>query len=142
MLNYKEHPSKSSHAQLDENSIGMFLCTFLTNIYSAHKYLLSYHFLYKLQEHENKAMYMLAIYRNYMIYYSFIMYRQWSFSSSSSSTVGYNIDSSSETIYVIAVTCPDMFMVFVSLRESLPFLSWVQWSKDNAFRYCCLCCIK
>ncbi|KAI5674018.1 hypothetical protein M9H77_14382 [Catharanthus roseus] len=56
MLNYKEHPSKSSHSRPDENSLSMFFCTFVANISPAHKYLLSYHFLYKLQEHENKAM--------------------------------------------------------------------------------------
>ncbi|KAI5666796.1 hypothetical protein M9H77_16649 [Catharanthus roseus] len=39
---------------------------------------------------------------------------EWSFSSSSSSTVGYNIDGSLETIYVIAVTCSGIFMVLVS----------------------------
>ncbi|KAI5667917.1 hypothetical protein M9H77_17770 [Catharanthus roseus] len=97
MLNYKEHLSKSSHARPDENSIGMFFCTFRTNIYLAHKYLLSYHFLYKLQEHDNKAMYILTIY-------------QWSFSLSSSLPVGYNIDSSSNTICAIAVTCSEIFM--------------------------------
>ncbi|KAI5640209.1 hypothetical protein M9H77_00190 [Catharanthus roseus] len=146
MLNYKEHPSKTSHVRPNKNSIGMFFCTFLTNIYSAHKYLLSYHFLYKMQEHENKAMYTLAIYRNNMICYSFVIYRRYCrFTRYDMIFVGMvNFIIFIINSCVIAVTC---FSVVVSeliprVSEYLPLLSWVQWSKDNAFRYRFSCCKK
>ncbi|KAI5653758.1 hypothetical protein M9H77_30945 [Catharanthus roseus] len=75
MLNYKEHLSKSPHAQPYKNWIGMSACKFPANIYPAHKHLIMYPFLYVLQVHENKSMYILTIYYNNMIFYSFLMYK-------------------------------------------------------------------
>ncbi|KAI5657055.1 hypothetical protein M9H77_25848 [Catharanthus roseus] len=75
-LNYKEHFSKSPHAQPDKNWIDMFVCKFSQYIYPAHKHLVLYRFFYILQEHENKAMYILAIYRNRMISHSFLKYKR------------------------------------------------------------------
>ncbi|KAI5649375.1 hypothetical protein M9H77_35380 [Catharanthus roseus] len=143
MLNYKEHPYKSSHARPDENSIGMFFCTFLVNIYPVHKYMLSYHFLYKLQKYENKIMYMLAIYCNYifarydiifvgMVIFIIIFINSW---------IQHRWFIRNHLRY-----CCDMFWhvygIYVMSRESLPSLSWVQWFKDNAFRNRYSCCIK
>ncbi|KAI5664079.1 hypothetical protein M9H77_23402 [Catharanthus roseus] len=76
VLNYKKHPSKSSHSRPDENSLGKFFCMFVANISPAHKYLFLTYFLYTLQEHENKATYMFAIFRNYLIYYLAVVYRR------------------------------------------------------------------
>ncbi|KAI5658565.1 hypothetical protein M9H77_27358 [Catharanthus roseus] len=75
ILNYKEHFSKSSNAELDKNWIDMFVSKFSANIYSSHKHLVLYRFLYILQEYENKAIYILAIYRNCMIFNSFLIYK-------------------------------------------------------------------
>ncbi|KAI5669508.1 hypothetical protein M9H77_19361 [Catharanthus roseus] len=76
MLNYKERLSKSPHAQPDKIWIDIFVCKFPANIYSVHKHLILYRFLYILQEHENKAIYILTTCHNCMIFHSFLKYKR------------------------------------------------------------------
>ncbi|KAI5659112.1 hypothetical protein M9H77_27905 [Catharanthus roseus] len=76
MLNYKEHLSKSPHAQPNKNWIDMFVCKFPANIYPAHKHMVLYCFLYILQEHDNNAMYILNIYHKCIIFHLFLKYKR------------------------------------------------------------------
>ncbi|KAI5658637.1 hypothetical protein M9H77_27430 [Catharanthus roseus] len=112
MLNYKEHPSKSSHSRPDKNSIGT--CQIFGLEMDAHNFgplhvtgftavcnSSSLASLLPSDSDSQDTIYSLS---------------EWSFSLSSSSTVGYNIDDSSETTCVTAVTFSVMFMVFVSLN--------------------------
>ncbi|KAI5657099.1 hypothetical protein M9H77_25892 [Catharanthus roseus] len=90
MLNYKEYSSKSSHSRPDENSIATFFCTFagVCNSSSSSSLLPS-------DSDSLDTTYSSS---------------EWSFSLSPSSIVGYNIDGSSETSCVTAMTCSIMFI--------------------------------
>ncbi|KAI5662959.1 hypothetical protein M9H77_22282 [Catharanthus roseus] len=97
MLNYKEHPSKSSHAQPDENSIDVITGTINADQRSNDE----------LVKNSGRK-WMHTVLSLFTTYFGacFVELVQGMF--------GYNIDGSSETICVIAVTCSGMFTVFVS----------------------------
>ncbi|KAI5677225.1 hypothetical protein M9H77_08175 [Catharanthus roseus] len=71
MLNCKGHLSKSHHVQPDKNWISMFIFKFPANIYPARKHQILYHYLYELQEQDNKAMYLRAICHNCITFIHF-----------------------------------------------------------------------
>ncbi|KAI5662477.1 hypothetical protein M9H77_21800 [Catharanthus roseus] len=99
MLNYKEHPSKRTcqifGLEMDSHNFGPLHVIGFTTVCNSS-------FLLSLLPSDSDSL--------DTTYSS----SEWSFSSSSSSTVMYNIDGSSETICVTAVTCSIMFIVFVS----------------------------
>ncbi|KAI5670897.1 hypothetical protein M9H77_11261 [Catharanthus roseus] len=76
MLNCKEHLSKIPHLQPDKNWITMFVFKFSANICPAHKHLVLCHYLYRLQEHDNKTIYILIVCHNCTIFHSFLKCKQ------------------------------------------------------------------
>ncbi|KAI5671859.1 hypothetical protein M9H77_12223 [Catharanthus roseus] len=105
MLNYTEHPSKSSHAQPNENSIDVIAGTINADQRFGHELV---------KNSGRKWMHTVLSFFTELVetYFGtcFVKYVR----GMCDESVGDNIDGSSETIYVIAVTCSGMFMVFVS----------------------------